>query len=73
MFDIILSPLFIEAHMEQGKGPSLKIIAVDCKVDEALMSIEKLKSSMDVVFSMQKMLFERFSVHFPLEQEVRMC
>jgi hypothetical protein len=58
MFDIILSPLFIEAHMEQGKGPSLKIIAVDRKVDEAFMSIENLESSMDVVSSMQKTLFE---------------
>jgi len=39
MFDIILSSLFIEAHMEQGKGPSPKIAIVDCKVDEAFMSI----------------------------------
>jgi hypothetical protein len=39
MFDIILNPLFIEAHMEQGKGPSPKIVAMDYKVDDVFMSI----------------------------------
>jgi hypothetical protein len=73
MFNIILSPLFIQAHMEQGKGPSLKIRAMDRKVDEAFMSIQNFQSSMDFVFSMQKALFERFGVHFPLGQEARMC
>jgi hypothetical protein len=63
MFNIILSPLFTQAHMEQGKGPSLKIKAMDRKVDEAFMPIQNLQSSMDFVFSMQKTLFERFGVH----------
>jgi len=40
MLDIILSLLFIEVHMEQGKGPSLNIIAMDGKVDEAFMSMK---------------------------------
>jgi hypothetical protein len=73
MFDIILNHLFTKAHMEQWKGPSLKIIIVDRKVDEAFMSIQNLQSSMDIVFNMQKTLFERFSVRFPLEQEAWVC
>lgn len=53
--------------MEQGKGPSPKIVARDCKVDDAFMSIRNLQSSMDAILSMQN-VFKK-----PLEQEAQVC
>jgi hypothetical protein len=73
MFDIILSPLLIEVHMEQGKGPSLEIAALDSKVDEVFLSIQNMLSSMDTILSMQKMLFKRLGILLMLEQEVQVC
>jgi hypothetical protein len=57
--------------LDQGKGKSLDIVAIEHKMDEAFDLIWNLQSSLDIVFSMQKTLFERLCVglHSNIDQQ----